>query len=200
MNTVKKQTAQKTVKCPTKRTVNLAKRESHTRSVLTLVCGALIIVLLSAAVAKFGVIDQLARLDEAEQAYHEVHAQHLAMEEAIAAYPEVEQEYRTYSRKWMTDSSTLSVSVDRMEVLDLLQTQLMSCGTVKSFLVQDSTVFVTMSGMDLEEISAMFAELQRQPIVASAALTIASTAQDSSASDLDFSITIILQPAEEAES
>lgn len=199
MNTVKKPAAQKAVKCPTKRTVNLAKRESHTQSVLTLVCGVLIIALLSAAVAKFGVIDQLARLSEAERAYNEVHARHVEMESAIAAYPEVEQEYRTYSRKWMTNDSALSVSVDRMEVLDLLEQRLMSCGTVKSFLVQDSTVLVAMSGMNLEEISIMFADLQRQPIVASAVLTIASTAKDSTEA-LDFSITIILQPAEEAES
>ena len=45
----------------------------------------------------------------------------------------------------------------------------------------------------------MIPYLQRQPIPARAALTIASTAQDSANSDLDFSITIILQSAEEPE-
>ena len=50
-------------------------------------------------------------------------------------------------------------------------------------------------GMSLAEISAMFEKLQKQPIVAGAVLNLASTAKD--AAQLDFSITILLQSAEE---
>lgn len=200
MNKEPKPKSRKAVKCPAKRTVNLAKRESRTQSTLTIVIGALLIALLAFAVAKFGVLDQLDRLSAAERVYDSVHEQYVQMQDAIANYPAVEQEYRTYSRKWMQNTTNgLFVSVDRMDVLDLLEARLMSCGTVNSFYVQNDTVIVTMSDMNLEEISIMFADLQRQPIVASAALTIASTTQDSANSDLDFSVTIILQSAEEPE-
>lgn len=191
--------ARKAVRCPTKRSVNLAKRESRSRNIVTLVCGIALIAVLAAAVAKFGVIDQLARQREAENAYNATHAQYLEMQQAIENYPAVEQEYRTYSRKWMQDdTSGMFVSVDRIDVLALLENHLLPYGKVKNLIVQAETMVVSMSGMNLEQISTMFAKLQEQPIVSSAVLNIAATADKSAdASDLDFSITIILQSAEE---
>lgn len=191
--------ARKAVRCPTKRSVNLAKRESRSRNIVTLVCGIALIAVLAAAVAKFGVIDQLARQREAENAYNATHAQYLEMQQAIENYPAVEQEYRTYSRKWMQDdTSGMFVSVDRIDVLALLEDHLLPYGKVKNLIVQAETMVVSMSGMNLEQISTMFAKLQEQPIVSSAVLNIAATADKSAdASDLDFSITIILQSAEE---
>lgn len=191
--------ARKAVRCPTKRSVNLAKRESRSRNIVTLVCGIALIAVLAAAVAKFGVIDQLARQREAENVYNATHAQYLEMQQAIENYPAVEQEYRTYSRKWMQDdTSGMFVSVDRIDVLALLEDHLLPYGKVKNLIVQAETMVVSMSGMNLEQISTMFAKLQEQPIVSSAVLNIAATADKSAdASDLDFSITIILQPAEE---
>lgn len=196
MSMITKPAAQGAVKCPTKRTVNLARRDSNPRSLLTLVCGIVLILALAFCAAKFGVIDQLARLDAAEAEYQAVHQEYVAVQDAVASYPEVEREYRTYSRKWMQDD-TQFVSVDRMEVLDLLEKHLMSCGTVESVLVQGELVFVTMSGMNLEEISAMFDDLQQQPIVAGTSLNLASTDRESGDALLDFSITIVLQQAEE---
>ena len=191
--------ARKAVRCPTKRSVNLAKRESRSRNIVTLVCGIALIAVLAAAVAKFGVIDQLARQREAENAYNATHAQYLEMQQAIENYPAVEQEYHTYSRKWMQDdTSGMFVSVDRIDVLALLEDHLLPYGKVKNLIVQAETMVVSMSGMNLEQISTMFAKLQEQPIVSSAVLNIAATADKSSdASDLDFSITIVLQSAEE---
>ena len=191
--------ARKAVRCPTKRSVNLAKRESRSRNIVTLVCGIALIAVLAVAVAKFGVIDQLARQREAENVYNATHAQYLEMQQAIENYPAVEQEYRTYSRKWMQDdTSGMFVSVDRIDVLALLEDHLLPYGKVKNLIVQAETMVVSMSGMNLEQISTMFAKLQEQPIVSSAVLNIAATADKSAdASDLDFSITIILQSAEE---
>ena len=86
--------------------------------------------------------------------------------------------------------------VDRDEVLDLLEGYLMPYGTVKTVLVEDDVAIITMSGMDLEQISAMFQRVQQQPIVKSASLTIAATPRLSRTDLLDFSVTITLQPAD----
>lgn len=59
-------------------------------------------------------------------------------------------------------------------------------------------MIVSMSGLNLQEISAMFEILQQQPIVKAADLTIAST-EKTAGEDLDFSVTITLQPADTAE-
>ncbi len=198
MNITKRDQTDRAVKCPTKRTVNLAKKESHKQSLVTLIVGIAIIAVLCFMVAKFGVADQFERLSAAESAYNDVHSQYIEMQEALASYDDVEQEYHTYSRKWMTSGENIAVTVDRAEVLDLLEDKLMSCGTVNSFLVEDDTVLANMSGMNLEEISVMFEDLQRQPIVDSAKLTIASTASDTG-EVLDFSITIVLQAEDEEE-
>ena len=187
----------KASKYPTTRTVTLAQRESHSRSTLTLTLGLVLIVVLSFCVANFGVLRQLDRQRAAENAYNTVHSQYTQMQQALADYDNVELQYRTYSRTWMQEEdSPFYIPVDRLEVLDLLEGYLMPYGTVKTVLVEDDVAIITMSGMDLEQISAMFQRVQQQPIVKSASLTIAATPRLSRTDLLDFSVTITLQPAD----
>ena len=188
----------KTVKIPTKTKVNLCKKEPKSRNVTTLVIGIAAILALSLCVAKFGVIDQLARLQKAETEYYTVHSQYAAMQQAVAEYPDVEAEYRTYSRNWMkNEDGNGFVKVDRQDILDLIEGYVMPRGTVKNVSIQDSTVIVTMSGMSLTEISDMFDRLKEQPIVADARLTTALTPELDNTENLDFSFIITVQKAEE---
>ena len=157
----------------------------------------MLIVVLSFCVANFGVLRQLDRQRAAENAYNTVHSQYTQMQQALADYDNVELQYRTYSRTWMQEEdSPFYIPVDRLEVLDLLEGYLMPYGTVKTVLVEDDVAIITMSGMDLEQISAMFQRVQQQPIVKSASLTIAATPRLSRTDLLDFSVTITLQPAD----
>lgn len=166
---------------------------------MTLSIGTAVIIVLVVLVVKFGVLDQLARQSAAESAYNTVHAQYTEMQSAVEKYPKVEEEYRTYSRKWMQqEDSGAFVSVDRQEVLDLMENYLQPYGTIKAVTISDDVMIVSMSGMNLQEISAMFEILQQQPIVKAADLTIAST-EKTAGEDLDFSVTITLQPADTAE-
>lgn len=190
----------KAPKYPTKRTVNLAQRESHSRSTLTLSLGLLIILLLSFCVANFGVLRQLDRQRAAEQAYSTAHSQYTEMQTALADYDQVELQYRTWSRAWMHDeNSPVYVPVDRMEVLDLVQEYLMPYGTVNTLVVDEDVMIVTMSDMNLEQISAMFQRLQLQPSVKAATLTLAATPSVNPGDKVDFSITVTLRSAAERE-
>ena len=190
----------KAPKYPSKRTVNLAQRESHSRSTLTLSLGLLIILLLSFCVANFGVLRQLDRQRAAEQAYSTAHSQYTEMQTALADYDRVELQYRTWSRAWMHDeNSPVYVPVDRMEVLDLVQEYLMPYGTVNTLVVDEDVMIVTMSGMNLEQISAMFQRLQLQPAVKAATLTLAATPSVNPGDKVDFSITVTLRSAAERE-
>ncbi len=185
---------QRAVKLPTKTHINLAKRESKKRDATTLGVGAAIIIVLVILVAKFGVYDQFARLQRAEDAYNTVHQQYAEMEESLADYPQVLERYRTYARAWMEQSDENGfVQVDRMEILDLLENYMIPYGTLNSFTIQDSAVVVSMSGMNLQEISNMFARLQSRPIVKGVSLDLASTEETSKNADLDFSVTIELK-------
>lgn len=190
----------KAPKYPSKRTVNLAQRESHSRSTLTLSLGLLIILLLSFCVANFGVLRQLDRQRAAEQAYSTAHSQYTEMQTALADYDRVELQYRTWSRAWMHDeNSPVYVPVDRMEVLDLVQEYLMPYGTVNTLVVDEDVMIVTMSDMNLEQISAMFQRLQLQPVVKAATLTLAATPSVNPGDKVDFSITVTLRSAAERE-
>ncbi len=190
----------KAPKYPSKRTVNLAQRESHSRSTLTLSLGLLIILLLSFCVANFGVLRQLDRQRAAEQAYSTAHSQYTEMQTALADYDRVELQYRTWSRAWMHDeNSPVYVPVDRMEVLDLVQEYLMPYGTVNTLVVDEDVMIVTMSGMNLEQISAMFQRLQLQPPVKAATLTLAATPSVNPGDKVDFSITVTLRSTAERE-
>ena len=192
----KKPATASAVKLPGKTTVNLALKESRKKNVLTIVIGVTAILLISGAVAKFGVIDQYARLDAAEGAYNATHVQYVQSQNAVAEYPQVEKRYRTYSRKWMEDAASDGlVTVDRVEVLNLMEKYLRSVGTVNSLSVSDTTMVVNMADMTLSQISQMLSQVEAQPIVAAAALNVAATedAKEDNAI-LSFTLTIQLQP------
>ncbi len=196
---VKTNKASNAVKLPTKTRINLAKRESRKKDMITLGVGLVLIAGLSAAVAKFAVIDQLDRLSQAEGAYNAVHVQYVAMQQAVADYPNVEERYRTYSRSWMLSGDTNGLArVDRADVLDLVEARLLPYGRINTLSLRDSVMVVSMSGMNLSQISAMFERLQTEKIVASASLNMASTEEkDDPNALLDFTITIALQPEQE---
>ena len=71
-------------------------------------------------------------------------------------------------------------------------------GQVDSLSLRDSVLVVSMSGMNLRQISDMVERIRQEPIVESAALNLASTERDSKEALLDFTLTIALQPKEEA--
>ena len=196
---VKTNKASNAMKLPTKTRINLAKRESRKKDMITLGVGIVLIAGLSAAVAKFAVIDQLDRLSQAEGAYNAVHVQYVAMQQAVADYPNVEERYRTYSRSWMLSGDTDGLArVDRADVLDLVEARLLPYGRINTLSLRDSVMVVSMSGMNLSQISAMFERLQTEKIVASASLNMASTEEkDDPNALLDFTITIALQPEQE---
>lgn len=196
--TKEKKASPKGMKLPSKTYINLAQKESKKRDVVTSILGLILIVILAGCVAKFGVIDQFARQNQAEAEYNTTHSQYLVMQQAVADYPKVEERYRTYSRKWMENSADDGlVTVDRTDALDLVEQYLRSVGTVNSVSIKGTVMVANMSGMNLQQISAMLARVEQQPIVASAALNIASTEDQTEESMLDFTLTIALQPIKE---
>lgn len=196
----KKKAAPKGKKLPSKTYINLAQKESRKKDVVTSVLGLVLILIVAGCVAKFGVIDQLERLDRAEREYNATHDQYLIMQQAVADYPAVEEKYRTYSRKWMEDSAEEGlVTVDRTEVLTMVEKYLRTQGTVKSLSIQGTVMVVNMSDMNLRQISAMLAKVEQQPLVARALLNVASSEDQETTEILDFTVTIALQPVEEEE-
>ena len=169
--------ARKMIKCPQKTGINLNLQEDRQRDRRTLLIGILAIAALVTVVVNFGVLQQYRRLDKAQAAYDRVHTQYVSAQEALSDYDRVLLEYRTYSMDWMTaaGSEDIPAAVDRQAALDLLE----------------------MSGMTLDQISAMFARLRLSPIVDSVSLSVASTEEGKAATIMDFTVRIELRQPEE---
>lgn len=184
----------KMVKCPSKTGINMNQREKRTGQVLTLVIGLALILLMAGLVARFGVMEQYRRLSEAQSAYGEVHSQLAACQEKLTDYELVLTEYRSCSLDGMTEGEDQLITVSRQAVLDLVEGIMMPRGKVISVNILDDTADVEMSGMSLDQISAMFAVMEAEPIVRSVELNMAATEENTASAQLNFSVRIYLGP------
>ena len=184
----------KMIKCPSKTGINMNKREKRTGQVLTLAIGLAVILLLAGLVARFGVMEQYRRLSEAQSAYGEVHSQLAACQEKLTDYELVLTEYRSCSLDGMTEGEDQLITVSRQAVLDLVEGIMMPRGKVISVNILDDTADVEMSGMSLDQISAMFAVMEAEPIVRSVELNMAATEENTASAQLNFSVRIYLGP------
>ena len=184
----------KMVKCPSKTGINMNQREKRTGQVLTLVIGLAVILLMAGLVARFGVMEQYKRLSEAQSAYGEVHSQLAACQEKLTDYELVLTEYRSCSLDGMTEGEDQLITVSRQAVLDLVESIMMPRGKVISVNILDDTADVEMSGMSLDQISAMFATIEAESIVRSVELNMAATEENTASAQLNFSVRIYLGP------
>lgn len=184
----------KMVKCPSKTGINMNQREKRTGQVLTLAIGLAVILLMAGLVARFGVMEQYERLSEAQSAYGEVHSQLAACQEKLTDYELVLTEYRSCSLDGMTEGEDQLITVSRQAVLDLVEGIMMPRGKVISVNILDDTADVEMSGMSLDQISAMFAVMEAEPIVRSVELNMAATEENTASAQLNFSVRIYLGP------
>ena len=182
------------VKCPSKTGINMNQREKRTGQVLTLVIGLAVILLMAGLVARFGVMEQYKRLSEAQSAYGEVHSQLAACQEKLTDYELVLTEYRSCSLDGMTEGEDQLITVSRQAVLDLVESIMMPRGKVISVNILDDTADVEMSDMSLDQISAMFAVMEAEPIVRSVELNMAATEENTASAQLNFSVRIYLGP------
>ncbi len=176
-------------------------REDQTVSPVMFVLMLALIFAATFAVAKFAVIDQYARQNEAERAYNQVRSQRLAMDSEIADYNEVLAEYRRYSMSWLGEDEY--VATDRLEVLSLIERKMASVGTVHSMAVTGDNLVVEMGGMNLKQVSDLISALSQEPTVASVAVNVAETTKENAAmgnvwdAELEFSLIITLQAVAE---
>ena len=184
----------KMVKCPSKTGINMNQREKRTGQVLTLVIGLAVILLMAGLVARFGVMEQYKRLSEAQSAYGEVHSQLAACQEKLTDYELVLTEYRSCSLDGMSEGEDQLITVSRQAVLDLVESIMMPRGKVISVNILDDTADVEMSDMSLDQISAMFAVMEAEPIVRSVELNMAATEEHTASAQLNFSVRIYLGP------
>jgi len=168
----------KAVRYPTKQTVNLAVRERKPLHLGAVVPAAIALALVVGLFCKFGVIDRLNTLTQAENAAARAQEQLAEVQMADADYDQVLEEYQSRSADETAGGSQMTATP--MECLTLLETNLMPSARVESFSLADGVMTVKISGVTLNQISAICRQFDDSQLVDSVQVYTASTMEQNS--------------------
>lgn len=184
----------KAVTYPSKTTLNLCMKEKSVWRPGRVI--PMFTALLAAAVlfGKFAVADRLAEVSRQQQILSALETQVQSLEQATADYDDVLEEYRLYSVGWMTDEE--QAAVDRVGLLGLIETELMSAASVQQFSTSGNVLSVRLAGITLEDTSRIVQRLYTWPEVTGVSVYTASTQQEQG-EEASVSMVITLEQAEE---
>lgn len=165
--------AKKANKYPTKTTMNLVKKEVNENSFSRVVLPAILIGLLVIAFVKFGIYDQLAAVNDANQSLENTRSKLEGMNDQLLVYEETEEQYKLYSYGYLTQEE--AALVDRTDALDMIEQKIMNISTVYDIQISKNTMVVSFYGVTLERVGNLTTELRSLPEVASVNVTTAST-------------------------
>ena len=152
---------------PEKRDMNLAQREQpkHNSTVvaITAVCAVLVLGL----VVKFGVLDVLGRVSDARDSADAAEQQLEQIQAQTDRYDEVLEEYQNYTLA----ASTMTGDVNPRDCL-------VEKAHVEAYAVADGLITVQMSGVTLQQVSAIYADLMKSDYVDSVQVYTATTQEN----------------------
>jgi len=169
----------KNAQLASKRMLNLVIDEKQHTSPARVAAYAAVAVLALALVGKFGVYDRLQAVTAAQNALNDVQDQYLTLLAQDADYDDVLAEYNRYSFGGMTDEE--KAVADRDKVLTLIETDLIPSASVESASLSGNQLSVQMSGINLQQASAIVQTLNADELVSSVAVYTASTDTDTGA-------------------
>ena len=153
------------ITAPTKKTMNFVHHQSSINPT-KLIAVVLIVLVLGALFAKFGILDQL---DKKTAAYNELsqkQEQLAAIEAKLVGYKDLEKQYGRYSYGWMNASEVNLVS--RMDVLKLVEEKIAPAAVIENLAVNNNVLTMNIHGITLEQASAMVKSLEQSDLVVSA--------------------------------
>lgn len=183
-------------KYPTKTTMNLVQKELGENSFSRVVLPAILIGVLVLAFVKFGVYDQLAAVSDANQSLEKTKSKLSDMNDQLLAYEETDRQYKMYSYGYLSEEEASLLK--RAEVLELIEQKIMSISTVYDIQISGNTLIVGFSGVSLERVGTLTAELRAQPTVAGVNVTTASS-RESDTGLVTTTMLITLQKSQEGE-
>lgn len=160
---------------PSKRDMNLAMREKPQTNRPLVVLAVLLVIAFIWVFYLFAVRRVLDEVDSAAAAADNAEAQLTAIQEQTAHYDDVLDEYQSYT----VVSNAMTGTVNPLDCLNLIETQLVDKAQVESYSVADHLVSVQLSGVTLRDVSEIYANLTASPLVSNVQVYTASTQKDS---------------------
>lgn len=160
---------------PSKRDMNLAMREKPQTNRPPCRAGSAAGDAFIGVFYLFAVRRVLDEVDSAATAADNAEAQLAAIQEQTAHYDDVLDEYQSYT----VVSNAMTGTVNPLDCLNLIETQLVDKAQVESYSVADHLVSVQLSGVTLRDVSEIYASLTASPLVSNVQVYTASTQKDS---------------------
>ena len=158
-------------KYPVKTDINLAIREKKQNKLSTNIPTFIVLVIAIAIFSKFAVINRLEQASEAENSATVAQQQLETLKEYTNNYPKVLEEYNAL----LASKSSINVVATPMERLGLVERYLISASQVNSFDVVDDVITAQISGVTLNQISTIYANLMSDPLIENVQVYTAST-------------------------
>lgn len=172
---------------PEKRTMNLFYKPDRTTKPATVALYVLFVLVVLLGLSKILVYDLWQEAQAAEAELASVEQQRDSILASLTDYDQVLERYRRYAA-----TEEEEALIDRMEILDLLDSAIGSAADVQSISISGTTVQVQFSGVTLAETAEIVRALEASPLVAGTQVNTAATTQDASA-DIQASVLIQLQ-------
>lgn len=150
-------------KYPNRSAINLVYQPSHTeRDILSLVMFALFLVALL-IFTKFMVLDQLAAVNAAENAYHAKERELQTLVDANREFDEVEEEFSHYGISYMTEEELNRQF--RTSMLDVIDSKVNASYGINSITINGNTATLAFRVDDLQDVSRIVGNLNESPLV-----------------------------------
>jgi len=177
-------------RAPVKTTINLAQRERKQKDLGAVAVTAVILAIAIGLFCKYGVVDRLRALDQAETQAEE--------QEALVAKLQTEnRDYDAVLEEYQSSAAAQNITgggPDPMECLSLMESDLLSRSEVSSFTISNAAITVKLSGVTLNEISAMYSDLMSSSLVSG--VQVYTAAADGGAQVVEATLTVDLKSTE----
>lgn len=155
---------------PVKRTMNLYYKPDRTAKPATIALYVLFVLVVLLGLSKVLVYDMIVQVREARSVLTEVERQVDSVTASLSNFAEVQEEYRRY-----TPTEEEAETVDRMDILTLLDSAVGSLAAMDAVSVAGDMVQVQFSQVTLAQTAEIVARLESSPIVERTTVNTAST-------------------------
>ncbi|MDD2955836.1 MAG: hypothetical protein PHD67_05910 [Oscillospiraceae bacterium] len=176
---------------PSKTGMNLAMRDRKTKAnPVFVVVSVILVAAIAVLFSQFAVVRPMAQVMQAKRTAQEAEQQLAMLEEHNADYEEIRHQYGVYANRGFTDDEL--ARVDRLDVLELVENELMRAATVRSLAVTGNEVSTTLSDISLNRLSTLYLDLTENALVDSVTVT-AVDGQGSVSDDANTTASIIIK-------
>lgn len=172
--------SQKKKSYPQKRTMNLYYRPDRTTKPATIALYVFFVLVCLLGLSKILIYDPWVETSQAQQTLAAAEDELSGAIQELADYNMVQERYNRYSATDEEESI-----VDRMEVLNLLETVVGTTADLDKISISGSTVQLQFSGVSLNQTARIVKALETSPIVAGTVVNTASTTKEEAYSDDD---------------